>query len=269
MKKNILTTISSALVTSTMLMASNYGTVNDELITSADIKMIIRDPKVSYDSLPKDIQEKVLNQVIDTKLLAQNALKSGIINEPSFQDALNKLKNDLALEFWMQKESKSINVTENDLKSFYNDNKDKFTQKAVLKARHILVEKEATAKEIIKNLNTSKDLKSKFIELAKSKSTGPSGINGGDLGWFEPKQMVPDFSKAAAELKKGSITLTPVKTQFGFHIIYLEDKKSEGIASFENAKPKIHQVVGQEKFLKNVKKTVETLRAKAKIKLNK
>jgi parvulin-like peptidyl-prolyl isomerase len=269
MKKTILTSVALVVMTNTILLASNYGTVNGEAITSADIKMIIKDPKIQYETLPKNIQEKVLNQVVDTKLLAQNALKSGIMNEVAYKDALNKLKNDLALEFWMQKESKSFKVTEDDLKAFYNDNKNKFTQKAILKARHILVEKEAEAKNIIKILNKSKDLKSKFIELAKSKSTGPSGVNGGDLGWFEAKQMVPEFSKATQSLKKLTITKTPVKTQFGYHIIFLEDKKDEGIASFENAKPKLLEVVTQEKFLNNIKKTVEDLRKKAKIKLNK
>lgn len=269
MKKIILASVASLVLTTNIQAVQNYGSVNGEAITAADIKMVIRDNKVNYDSLPKDVQEKVINQVVDTKLLAQNALKSGITKEPAFNDALNKLKNDLALEFWMQKESKSINVTEEDLKTFYKANKDKFTQKAVLKARHILVADEKVAKELITQLNKSKDLKAEFIKLAKEKSTGPSGVNGGDLGWFESKQMVPEFSKAAATLKKDTITSTPVKTQFGFHVIYLEDKKAEGIANYENAKPKIHQVVGQEKFLKSVKDTVEKLKAKVTIKLSK
>jgi parvulin-like peptidyl-prolyl isomerase len=269
MKKIILTSLTSAVLASTILANVNYGSVNGEAITNADIKMIIRDPKVQYESLPKDVQERVLNQVVDTKLLAQNAIKSGVTNDPAFKDALNKLKNDLALEFWMQKQSQKIKVTEEDLKAFYEKNKDKFTQKAVLKARHILVNDKKIAQDIIKTLNNSKNLKADFIKLAKEKSTGPSGINGGDLGWFEPKQMVPEFSSAAQKLKKDSITTEPIKTQFGYHIIYLEDKKDEGIANYENAKPKIHQVVGQEKFLNSVKDTVKKLKTTAKIKLNK
>jgi peptidyl-prolyl cis-trans isomerase C len=267
MKKIILTSLASVVLTTSLLATQNYGSVNGEMITDADIKMIIRDAKVSYESLPEDVQKKIINQIIDTKLLAQNALNSGIVNEPKFKDALNKIKNDLALQVWMEKESLNIKITESDLKTFYEKNKDKFTQKAVLKARHILVATQKEAEDIINTLNSSKDLKAKFIELAKLKSTGPSGVNGGDLGWFEAKQMVPEFSKAAQLLANNTITKTPVKTQFGFHVIFLEDQKSEGVASYENAKPKIHQIIGQEKFLGNVKVIIDNLKKKAIIKL--
>jgi parvulin-like peptidyl-prolyl isomerase len=250
-------------------MQQNYGTVNGEKITIADIKMVLRNNEIDFNSLPKDTQEKVINQVVDTKLLAQNALKEGIDKTPEFKIALNKIKKDIALEFWMQKQSREIKVSQKELKEFFNKNKDKFTQKAVLKARHILVKTKKEAQDIIETLKKAKDLKAKFISLAKTKSTGPSGKNGGDLGWFEPAQMVPAFSKATSALKKGTITLTPVKTQFGFHIIYLEDKKAEGTTTFENAKNKIRQVVVQEKFLTKIRATVKKLTKKAKIKLNK
>ncbi len=271
MNKILLSTIAAAtlIITSATAIEKSYGSVNGEAITAADIKMVIRDARVSYESLPKETQEKIINQVVDTKLLAQNALKTGITKEKAFQNALNKLKNDLALEFWMQKTSKDVKVSEDEMKKFYAKNKDKFTQKAVLKARHILVATNEEAKSIIDTLNKSKDMKAEFIKLAKEKSTGPSGANGGDLGWFEAKQMVPEFSKAAAELKKETITQTPIKTQFGFHVIYLEDKKDEGVASYDNAKIKIQQVVAQEKFLTNVRKVVKKLKKEAKIKLNK
>lgn len=269
MKKTFIATIATLTLTSTLIANQSFGTVNGETITPADIKMVIKDPKVNFTSLPKETQDKVLNQVVDTKLLAQNALKSGITKEKAFQETLNKLKNDLALEFWMQKQAKSINVTESEMKKFYEANKDKFTQKAVLKARHILVATENEAKSLISELNKAKNTQETFIKLAKEKSTGPSGVNGGDLGWFEAKQMVPEFSKAASELNKGAVTQAPVKTQFGYHVIYLEDKKDQGVANFEDAKQKIQQVVGQEKFLQNVRKIVTDLRNKSEIKLNK
>ena len=271
MKKTIISTLVglSIATTSVFALGQTYGTVNGENITMADIKMVLRDNKINFNSLPKETQGKVINQVVDTKLLAQNALKDGIDKNPAFQAALKKLKNDLALEFWMQKQSRNIKVSQKELKAFFKKNKDKFTQKAVLKARHILVKTKKEAQDIIKTLKSSKDLKAKFISLAKTKSTGPSGKNGGDLGWFEPAQMVPEFSKATAALKKGTITTSPVKTQFGFHIIYLDDKKAEGTTTFENAKIKIQQVVAQEKFLTKVRATVKSLTKKAKIKLNK
>ena len=120
---------------------------------------------------------------------------------------------------------------------------------------------------MIKELKKAKDVKAKFIELAKKKSTGPSAANGGDLGWFDAKRMVKPFSDAAFKLKKGSFTTTPVKTQFGYHVIYLEDKKAAGNVSFEQAKPNIEQTLKVQKFQKEIKETAKKLTAKADIKI--
>ena len=106
-----------------------------------------------------------------------------------------------------------------------------------IKARHILVEAEDTAKAIIEELKGGAD----FVELAKEKSTGPSGPNGGDLGWFTADVMVPEFSQAAMELKPGEITLAPVKTQFGYHVILVEDRRQQTPPSFEEMKDQLTQ----------------------------
>ena len=152
-----------------------------------------------------------------------------------------------------------------ELKSFYDKNKSLFKMEAQLKARHILVADKKTAENIIKTLQKSKNIKSKFISLAKEKSTGPSGVNGGDLGWFAPKQMVPEFSNATKKLKIGTITTSPIKTQFGYHVIYLEDKKKASLATFENAKFKISQQLGKERFINQIQTVVDVLKKKAKI----
>ncbi len=101
--------------------------------------------------------------------------------------------------------------------------------------------------------------------MAKSKSIGPSGKNGGDLGYFGKGQMVPAFQDAAFALKKGEITTKPVKTQFGYHVIYLEDKKPEGIAPFEKVKDKIIAQMRQEQFNKRIKEAIDKAKEKAKI----
>jgi hypothetical protein len=269
MKKIILSTIVASTLLCTSALSKDYATVNGEKVTSNDIQLIIKDPKVDYNTLPKDIQTKILNQVINAKLLGQYTSKSKVTKQKEYKEAFNKLKVKLALEFWMQNLLKEIKTTDKNLKKFYKENKDKFTQKAVLNARHILVADEKTAKDIIKTLNKSKNLKEEFIKLAKSKSTGPSGVNGGELGWFEPKQMVPEFSDAAKALKKGTITAKPVKTQFGYHIIYLEDKKSEGVANFKDAKLKIEEIVKQTMFVEKIQAKIAKLRKKAKIVMSK
>jgi parvulin-like peptidyl-prolyl isomerase len=134
-----------------------------------------------------------------------------------------------------------------------------------LKARHILVKTKREANQLISQLKNSKDLQKDFINLAKEKSIGPSGKNGGDLGWFTPEKMVPAFSNAAMNLSKGQITLTPVKTQFGYHIIYLEDKQNAKTVSFDNVKEQIKQRLASEKFNQTLKDIVQKEKEKAKI----
>ncbi|MFC6519829.1 peptidylprolyl isomerase [Undibacterium arcticum] len=126
------------------------------------------------------------------------------------------------------------------------------------KARHILVEKEAEAKDIIAKLK--KDPKT-FEALAKEKSKDPgSKVNGGDLGWFDPRRMVPEFGAAVAKLEKGKFTEEPVKSQFGYHIILLEDSRMKEAPPFEQIKPGLIQKARQQslqKFLDETKATAK------------
>ena len=109
-------------------------------------------------------------------------------------------------------------------------------------------------------------LKSKFIELAKSKSTGPSGPKGGDLGYFVQGQMVPEFNNKVFTMPVGTITDEPVKTQFGYHVIYLEDKKPKKLRAFSEVKEFIEQRLKLEKFKSVMKTKMEALQKKATIK---
>jgi len=226
---------------------------------------------IDFDKLDKGLQEKILNSIVDRKLLSQKASKSGIENSEEFKEKLEMLKKDLALNIWMEQEAKKLekSTKESDLKAFYDKNRDKFKSPAELKASHILVKTEDEAKEIIKQLDNAKDVKAEFAKLAKEKSVGPSGANGGDLGWFPASRMVPEFSAAAESLKKGTYTKKPVKTQFGYHIIYLEDKKPASIQKFDEVKEQIKAIVNRNKFNKFIESTVENLRKDAKIELKK
>ena len=127
------------------------------------------------------------------------------------------------------------------------------------KARHILVKTEDEAKEIIKSLKDGAD----FEKLAKEKSIGPSGPNGGDLGWFTATTMVPEFADAVAKLKKGDITDQPVKTQFGWHVIKLEDTRKVDPPSFDSMKDKLRSIVAN----KSIQNYLSELHKKAKIEL--
>ncbi|MCK5535221.1 MAG: peptidyl-prolyl cis-trans isomerase [Bacteroidales bacterium] len=161
---------------------------------------------------------------------------------------------------------KSI-VSDSEAKEFYEKNKDKFKQAESVQAKHILLKEEKDANAIIKDLKSLKGdaLKAKFIELAKSKSTGPSGPKGGDLGTFTKGQMVPEFSKAVWELKEGSITLKPVKTQFGYHVILLEKKNAAKAVAYDKVKEKIILSLKQKQFSGKISEMAKELKSKAKI----
>ncbi len=269
MRKIILSVVAASLMLTSASYAAEkvYAKVNGMDVTAGDIAMVIRNPRVKFDQLPKQTQQKILDQAIDGKLLAAKAIKSGIEKSKAFKEALKKVKDDLALEVWMKEQYNKAKVTDKEAKEFYSKNRDKFKQPAQVKARHILVKSEQEAKKIIDQLKglSGKKLEDKFIELAKSKSIGPSGTNGGELGWFSAKRMVPEFSKAAFALNKGEITKTPVKTQFGYHVIYVEDKKAGGDIAFDSVKDRIKAQLKVQKFQNHIKEIAKNLRKSAKI----
>jgi len=249
--------------------AADYGTVNGEKITDTDIATTIGQTGMKYETLDKEMKKRVLEMVIDRKLLTQAAEKSGIDKTEAYQIQLASLKKDLALDTWMRKEMKILeaSISKEKLQADYKKNKTKYSTPKKLQARHILVAKEADAKAIIKELDAAKDKKAKFIELAKSKSTGPSGKDGGDLGWFELTRMVPEFSAAADKLKVGAYTKTPVKTQFGYHIIMLDGRKEATLKPFEKVEAQIRNEMSGKMFADTMKKKTEELRKAAKIEL--
>lgn len=268
MKKTVLSIIACLAITSSSFAAQNnkiYATVNGDTITSSDIAVAIRDPRVDFESMPKTQKDKILESLIEQKLLSQEAMKSDIPKSKEYKEELVKLKQTLAFQLWMRDLSKTINPTEKQVKKFYDDNKEKFIAPLQLKASHILVKTESEAQDIIKKLSNTKDKKTKFTQLAKELSIGPSGKNGGDLGWFTKEKMVPEFSDAASKLSKDGFTKKPVKTQFGYHIIYLDDKKETSTFSYDQIKTQLKQEVSQKVFVEQLRDKAKQLRKNAKI----
>ncbi len=266
MRKVVLSLVASLTIAASSLSAANVvATVDGENITKQDVKALLRNPKINYDNLPKETQAKIVDQLVEKKLLSKAALNSGVSKTEAYKAALKKLEAELALEVWMQQEFKKINVTDADVTAYYNKNKAQFKTGDMLEARHILVKTEKEAKDLIAKLNKAKDKKATFEELAKKHSTGPTGAKGGYLGKFSPKQMVPEFSKAASALKKDEYSKSPVKTQFGFHIIYLENKETSQTLTLDKVKGKIKQVLTQEQYTKLIKGQANKLREKAKV----
>jgi hypothetical protein len=267
-KKNIAIALTSILML-TAVQAKDYGTVNGEAITESDVQMTMGPSGMKFDALDDTMKKRVLEMVVDRTLLSQAAQKTDIAQSAEYKKQLEALKSGLLLDIWMKQMMANIEkgLTKEKLEAYFKENEKNYETPKQLKARHILVKTEDEAKALVKELNDAKDKKAKFIELAKSKSTGPSGINGGDLGWFALDRMVPEFSVAADKLAKGEFTATPVKTQFGYHLIMLDDRKEAGTKKFEEVEPMIREELGNEAFGKKVQELTKELRSKAKIEL--
>ena len=168
----------------------------------------------------QSVYEMLVNSLVDTKLVAAEAREINLQNDQEVLQQMSRIE-DQVLERVFLSSYIQERVTENALANHYKKLVEANKSKEEVRARHILVETEAQAREIIAELDEGAD----FAELAKTKSKGPSAPKGGDLDFFAEGQMVPSFSKAAFALKKGEITPSPVQTQFGWHIIKVEDRR--------------------------------------------
>jgi len=243
------------------------ATVNGEDITQKDVnEFVVKSiPGANFNVL-NDIQKKaVVNQMVERKLFLEDAKKIHIENNIAYQAELKKLQENLMLDYWMKEKIEEIVISDIEAKQYYHTNAQKFVKPASVKVRHILVATEEEAIALVAELELSVDLKEKFIRLAKSESTGPSAVNGGELDWFVYEQMLPEFSEAAFSLTKGSITKQAVKTQFGYHIIYLEDKKEKGFVPYETVKADIVKSLRLAQFKTKLDKLSKKLKKSAKI----
>jgi len=259
--------LSSVLATSLLLSSEVIATVNGKAINKSDIDALLKRQHISFDKIPAKQQKALVEKLIERELLTEVADKAGVEKDPEYLKALENFKKDLKIRTWMDKIYKRTLISDSEANKYYQDNKDKFKRGASVHARHILVKSEKEAKDIIAELSKLKGdaLKKKFIELAKTKSTGPSGKKGGDLGFFGKGQMVKPFNDAVFAMKKGELSKEPVKTQFGYHVIYVEDTKPEGVVPFEEVKKQIIDNMRQEQFAKTIKDTIENAKKSAKI----
>ncbi|KIM12973.1 MAG: peptidylprolyl isomerase [Sulfurovum sp. FS08-3] len=265
-KKSVL--VASILLSS--LSANDViATVNGKKITDGDADMLIQvsAPQSSFAQLTDEQKKMVVDRLVERELFIEAAKKEGVEKKPEFSENLEKIKEELLINLWMKDQMDNTIVSNSEAKDFYDKNKNEYKTPQKAKARHILVEEESEAKKIIDELKNlkGKELETKFIELAKTKSVGPSKTNGGDLGEFSAEQMVPEFSKATFELQDGTISMTPVKTQFGYHVIYVEKITPQADMSFDDVKDKIINHLKQGQFNERVTEVAKELKAKAQI----
>jgi len=280
MIKKIYTSGLLSLALSTQILSAvDLAKVNGETITDRDLLPIIAQITGGrYGNLDNPTQIKVQNMALEQSiarvLLENEAKKSGVTNNAEFKEqlelAIKKIKRQLTFDMWLNNELEKQAISSAEMKDYYNKNKSEFKKPKTVHARHILVKTEDEAKGLIGLLSkyAGDKLKNEFIESAKNMSIEPGASErGGDLGYFPEGVMVPEFNKAVFSMTVGTISKTPVKTQFGFHVIYLEDKKEASQATFEEAEQVIEQKIKVEKFQKFVEKKIEYLKSKADIKM--
>ncbi len=179
-------------------------------------------------------EERLKAEIINQELFYSDALKNGYDKEELFQKQLEELKVHLLKTYAIGKVMNAVEVTEEDAKAYYDEHPEEFYTEEQVKARHILVADEGKAKEIHAKLTTGED----FSELAKEHSSCPSKERGGDLGYFSKGQMVPEFEKVSYELEVGQFS-EPFPTQFGHHIVIVDDKKEKSKLEFDSVKKDI------------------------------
>ncbi|WP_420334394.1 peptidylprolyl isomerase [Roseibium sp.] len=218
--------------------------VGDADITEADIAFAAQDLGQQLQQFPPDQwRALLLDVVVDMELIAQAAREDGLDQDPDFKKQLEFLELQALRNAYISQKIDGA-ITDDVLNSAYEEEFNDYEGPEEVNARHILVNEKAEAEDLIKELDGGAD----FVELAKEKSTGPSGPNGGDLGYFGKGQMVKPFEDAVFELEPGAYTKEPVQTQFGWHVIKLEDKRRQEKPAFESVAGELRQRLIRERY---------------------
>jgi peptidyl-prolyl cis-trans isomerase C len=232
------------------------ATINGKPVTEADIALAVSDLDEQFARLPEEQRRAAaLSAIIEIRLMAEEAAAKGIDKDAAFQRRMAFLQQR-ALHAAVIDNEIAGKITEEEVRARYDQQIAATPPTNEVKARHILVKTEEEAEAIIKRLDAGES----FEDIAKEVSTDPgSGANGGDLGWFGPGQMVPEFEQAAFALEVGAHSKEPVQSQFGWHIIKVEDKRQQQPPAYEQVKEQFRSLVLREKYFA----LVEALRAKA------
>ncbi|MRR57222.1 MAG: peptidylprolyl isomerase [Deltaproteobacteria bacterium] len=237
--------------------------VNGNIITTADFKQ-------EADRLPPYLKpmvqspegkKELLDSMIVREIILEQAKKDGVDKSKEVADRLEDLRKRLIVETYLKKKvEQEAKVSEEDMKKFYDENKEKFKGGEQVKASHILVKTEQEAQDVLAQLKKG----ASFEDMAKKYSKDSTAAKGGDLGWFPRGAMVPEFDKAAFSLKDGEMSGI-VKTNFGFHIIKVTGKRPAGIRSYDEVKEQIKASLLPNKQQEIFQKMKEDLKKSAKV----
>ena len=260
MKKQLLSGLVAAALTGAVALpvhAQNLAIVNGKPVPSERVEQLKQQVQRSGRPLTPEMEGQIKEEVIAREIFMQEAQKRGLEASPDFKAQMELARQTILIRELFLDQQKKDPVTDAEIKAEY----DKFVAAnsgKEYKASHILVEKEDEAKAIIASIKQG----AKFEDIAKKQSKDPgSGARGGDLDWANPNSYVSEFTEAMLKLKKGEMTAEPVKSQFGWHIIRLDDERQAQLPKLEEVKPQIAQQLQQQKL----GQFQEDLRTKAKV----
>ena len=255
--------ITASIFLAISLNAQTLATVNNQEIKVEDVNNFLKstDQNMDYNKLDNKAKNLTLHQTIEKTLLIQEAQKENLDETEEFKNTIEDFKNSLLVEFFMKNEFSKIEISKNEVENYYNSHLYEFQQDKKLKARHILVENIKTASDIIKELEKSKNRELTFVELASKNSIDGSRQSGGELGWFSKGDMIDAFWDATLKLKPKEFTKEPVKSMFGYHIIFLDEIQEPLTIKLEKVYSNIENQIRMDKFqsviderIKNIKK---------------
>jgi len=206
--------------------------------------------------------QMMIEELINRELIYQDAVKNKVDKSAEVQAQLDLLRKNVVAGAMLKNVTEAANISDDELKNEYEKRKSQLAT-TEYKASHILVENEDDAKVIIVELGKGAN----FAELAKKKSTGPSATHGGDLGWFKPQEMVKPFAVAVESLKNGEYTKTPVKSDFGWHVILREDSREVPPPPYEQMRDQLKMRVQNmqiEQYIASLRKDAKIERKSAK-----
>jgi len=234
-----------ALVLAGGAAAQNVAIVNGKPVPKARLDLLLQQAaRGGQQQMTPELEARARDEVVLREVFAQEAEKRGIAASANYRSQMELARQTILIRELFTNYQEKNPVTDADAQAEYDKFKAQNTG-TEYHARHILVEKEDAAKDLLKQLKAG----AKFDELAKKHSTDKgSGANGGDLDFAKPESYVPEFGKAMIALKKGETTEAPVKSQFGWHIIKLEDTREAKFPTFEEVKPQVVQRLQQQKL---------------------
>lgn len=236
--------------------AGDPATVNGKPIKQSMVDYILKAASAQGRQVDDKARAIIIDKLITTEVIDQEAQKSDIVRQPEFLMNEEMTRRDLRINAYIEDYLKKNPIDDQALQSEYAKFKAQTSGKEY-KASHILVQTEEEAKDLISKLANGAD----FVQLAKEKSLDSSKENGGDLGWFQSESMVRPFSDAVANLRKGSYTTAPVKTEFGWHVIRLDDIRDVAPPPFDTVKNELRSSLQQQQL----ETLINGLRAKATI----